>query len=369
MTDVIWKARSPLRMDFVGMTDQHHFSRRSGGSVVNAAIGPYLEATLVPRSDGRVTITAHDLGRSLAAKTANSLSARGPLALLGSVVRQFADDLRDGVDIATYCPLPGGSGLGSSSAVSACLIALLAAYCGHRLGPTQTAERAIAAERDANRSWYGWQDQYGPVTGGGIKFLHWPRGGKQGPAVESISLSQAAAADLESNLLLCDTGVRRQARSILDKVSAAIAAGDDGVISALREMNGLAVRLRDALRAERMHALPALLDAVWSAHCRLHPSVTSHRIERLISRAREHGALGARVCGAGGGGALMLYCDHGAAGRVREALASLGAGAIDYRIVPCGLQIWRAAPRPGDWREICTRGPRGRRSGPARRRR
>jgi D-glycero-alpha-D-manno-heptose-7-phosphate kinase len=353
MRRTVWKARSPLRMDFVGMTDQHDFSRRWGGSVVNAAIGPYLEATLAPRADGQVTITAHDLGQSITADTPGALPTRRPLALLASVVKQFADCLESGVDIATYCSLPGGSGLGSSSAVSACLIGLLSAYCGAETTPTEIAQHAIAAEHEANRSWYGWQDQYGPVTGGGIKFLRWPRGGKRGPTVEPIALSPAAAADLEANLLLCDTGVRRQAKLILDRVSAAIAAGDGTVVGALRRMNTLARRLRDALCAERLRALPGLLDAVWAAHRELDPGVTSRRIERLISRARDHGALGARLCGAGGGGVLMLYCDHGSTGRVREALARLEAPAVDYAIVPCGLQIWRSEPGPMQWREVC----------------
>ena len=50
---------------------------------------------------------------------------------------------------------------------------------------------------------------------------------------------------------------------------------------------------------------------------------------------------------------MMLYCDHGTAGRVRETLAGVGARTVDYRIVSCGLQIWRAARGLSEWREIC----------------
>ena len=72
-------------------------------------------------------------------------------------------------------------------------------------------------------------------------------------------------------------------------------------------------------------------------------------IERLFEVAREAGALGGKICGAGGGGYLLLYCRPELQPRVRAALEGLGGQLARFSFDASGVQAniggrtWRPA--------------------------
>ena len=82
------------------------------------------------------------------------------------------------------------------------------------------------------------------------------------------------------------------------------------------------------------------LTEVWQLHKRLHPDVTNERIEELFAIARKAGATGGRVCGAGGGGAMLFHCAPNRDFAVRKALADAGARVFDWSIDQHGVLIW-----------------------------
>jgi D-glycero-alpha-D-manno-heptose-7-phosphate kinase len=79
----------------------------------------------------------------------------------------------------------------------------------------------------------------------------------------------------------------------------------------------------------RLRRVGEIMHESWQRKKRLARGVSNERIDRLYQLALEHGAVGGKIAGAGGGGFLLLYCEpeqHGAVSRVleREGLIRLG---------------------------------------------
>lgn len=332
--------RSPLRVDFVGMTDYIPACEEFGGSIVNATINKYIHATAIPRDDGRFIFRAPDLdGTVVEVASYDDLSPDGQLGLAQEIARRF--DLPGGVELTTYSQMPGGAGLGSSSTIATCIIAAFNALGDRRLTNHEMARMAIDCERVALRTSYGWQDQYSPVTGGGVKYMrYWPGGQQQAVEVDEIALTEAQLAELQRSLVVCYSGISRPAGQILHAVADGFRTGKPEVIGALKGMSEAAEQMRLGLLEGRLDDVGGLLTEVWELHKRLHPDVTNERVEELHELALSKGAIGGRVCGAGGGGTLMFYCPAPADYLVAQALTAAGADVFDIAIDRCGLLVW-----------------------------
>lgn len=332
--------RSPLRVDFVGMTDYLPACRRFGGDIVNATINKYIYATARERDDGRFIFTAPDHGDLRVEVAAHDeLDPAGELGLAQEVARRF--DLPGGLELTTYSQMPAGAGLGSSSTIATCIIAALNTLTGWSLTHHEMARLAIDCETVALNTTYGWQDQYSPVSGGGVKFMrHWPDDEDGGVEIEPIRLSATQRAELERGLVVAYSGISRPAGSILHAVAEGFQQNTPRVIEALQGMSECARRMRNALLEGRIQDLGEMLSEVWELHKRLHPSVTNEELEELHALALEAGASGGRVCGAGGGGTLAFFCPPPADFRVAQALSAAGADVFDVAIDTTGLLVW-----------------------------
>ena len=340
MANNLLQARSPLRLDFVGMTDYLPACQEMGGNILNVTINKYLYGSLRPRVDGRLVLHAPDQD-DLTVEIADCahLEAGGQLGLAQEALRRF--NLPCGLEMTTYSEMPGGAGLGSSSTVATCVIAMLDAFTGRKLSNYEIAEMARDIETHALQATYGWQDQYSPVTGGGAKYMRfWPGSGSHCIEVDLLHLAPGTLAALEKSLVVCYTGLSRPAKQILDAVAGGFQSGDPGVRSAFREMNSLADEMRGHLLRGDLSQMGDLLTAVWTAHKRLHPAVTNEILDGFFDNAMEMGALGGRVCGAGGGGTMMFWCDRDKDYAVKRRLRDLGGTIFDWSVDTEGLMIW-----------------------------
>lgn len=62
-------------------------------------------------------------------------------------------------------------------------------------------------------------------------------------------------------------------------------------------------------------------------------------IDRMVAATRRAGALGAKVCGAGGGGCVFFFVEPDAKARVEAAIARLGAEVLPVTVAPAGVQV------------------------------
>jgi D-glycero-alpha-D-manno-heptose-7-phosphate kinase len=61
----------------------------------------------------------------------------------------------------------------------------------------------------------------------------------------------------------------------------------------------------------------------------------------MYDEARQHGALGGKITGAGGGGYLLLYCDYEKKHKVAEAVTRVGGQPTEFAFEFNGMQTWR----------------------------
>ena len=117
--------------------------------------------------------------------------------------------------------------------------------------------------------------------------------------------------------------------------------GDTQVVECFQQIRDIAVAMRGALERGDWSRVGDELSREWTVRKQLAPTVSTPTIDRLIDRALGAGARAAKICGAGGGGCLLLFADPDAVPRVRDAVSDAGARLLDARLDAEGLRIDR----------------------------
>jgi D-glycero-alpha-D-manno-heptose-7-phosphate kinase len=82
-----------------------------------------------------------------------------------------------------------------------------------------------------------------------------------------------------------------------------------------------------------------LLRQEWTNRKKNAPGITTPLIDRLVEVTRRAGAVGAKVCGAGGGGCVFFLVERGAKSRVSEAIEQEGAIVLPVRVAAHGVKV------------------------------
>jgi D-glycero-alpha-D-manno-heptose-7-phosphate kinase len=334
--------RAPVRISLAGGgTDLPSYYEHFGGLVVNAAIARYFYVFLNPTGDQGVQISSSDF-------SAFSRWSAGEEPLSDEILRLPRAVLHDfgaagGFSIFLASEIPPGTGLGSSSTVAVALTKAISTYLGQRLSPAEIAERASSIEIDKLASPIGKQDQYAAAFGG-LNVLTFESNGVQ---VEPLALEPEVRRRLEGNLLLFYTGLSRSANAILREQRQSTTNRQAHVLEALHDIKSFARETRAVLEAANLDGLGEILHQSWQAKRRLAHGITNWRIDTLYDRARERGALGGKITGAGGGGFLLLYCRRSAQPDVCEEMTKQGLYRMDFRFDGGGAKVLlNSATRP-----------------------
>jgi D-glycero-alpha-D-manno-heptose-7-phosphate kinase len=183
------------------------------------------------------------------------------------------------------------------------------------------AETACHIEMDLAAHPVGKHDHYMAAFGGMTTLEIHPDGRVH---VSPLDISIAAVEELKAGTLLFYTGLRRSSKDILGAQKADTERGDAMVLESLDRTKELGVRIQEALEAGDLEAYGRMLDDHWQNKKRRSQKVTDPQIDRWYDLARDRGALGGKIMGAGGGGFLMLFCPRESKAGVRQALASEG---------------------------------------------
>jgi len=335
MIVTIYRSKAPLRISFGGGgTDVSPYAEERGGVVLNTTINQYAYCSLTPRDDD--LIQAHSLDYDVIAKfdRSESLQAEGDLALVRAVVR--AMEAPTGTDLFLHSDAPPGSGLGSSSTVVVALIGVFRHWLRRPMTDYEIAELAYQVERVDLGIKGGRQDQYA-ATFGGFNYIEFY---SDTVVVNPLRIPAEILNELEYRLLLCYTGVTRLSANILNTQIEAYVTRKPDVLAAMDALKAITVALKNALLLGHLDDFGALLHEAWENKKRLAASISSLHIEELYQTARDHGALGGKISGAGGGGFLLVYCPFDRKHRIAEALEQAGGTVVSFGFEPRGLQTW-----------------------------
>jgi D-glycero-alpha-D-manno-heptose-7-phosphate kinase len=334
------RARAPLRVSFAGGgTDVPPYPEENGGLVLSATINRYAYGTLRPRDDRQIGIQSLDLDTAVSIALDEARPDGDRLDLIKAAIQKLASDSPLGFDLFLHSAAPPGSGLGSSSAVVVALVGLLSEHMGLPLTDYERARLAYTVEREDLGLKGGTQDQYAAVFGG-FNFMEF-RGDEV--IVNPLRIPTESIHELEYNLLLCFTGGTRVSDHIIDDQTDRYRAKSSSTVDGLQMQKELAVEMKDALLRGNLTEFGTLLGRAWDYKKQMSPKITNPHIDELYQAALQNGAIGGKVTGAGGGGYMLLYCRYDAKHEVREALAALGAEAVDFQFDHVGLTTWSHA--------------------------
>ena len=323
-----------MRISFGGGgTDLEAYYTRYGGVVVSAAIDKYFYTVVSESGTQSLQLISANYGTFHCQEAIQDLVWDGNLALPKAVVDHFG--LPPGHDVFMASEIPPGTGLGSSSAAAVCLCLALAAKQGAPLSRHALAELASRLEIDKLGMPIGKQDQYASAFGG-INVITFSRAGT---TVEPLSLSPERVGALERNLMLFFMGSSRSSSSILREQRESTRRGDRVVLRSLHAIKDMALQMRQELERGDLSAMGELLDLAWHQKKLLASTVTNPAIDDWYRVAREAGALGGKVTGAGGGGFLLLYCPTDRQSEVATRLRERGLHQIRFRFDFLGAHI------------------------------
>jgi len=339
------RAAAPLRISFVGGgTDLPHYFRREGGAVLSATIDHYARVSIQRRRDREIRIRSLDLGHLVEYHLDEGPVYDGVMDLAKAVIHRMG--VEGGLDMDVSSDAPPGSGLGGSSALVTAIVGGLAAIDGHPYSREEVAHLSTVIEREDLGIAGGWQDQYATAFGGFnlIEFA------SAGVTVKPVDLTPEGLAELRGNLLLCYTGAVRTNLGLIDAQIRLFHEGREETIQGMKQLHEMAFEMRDAVERGEFDVLGRMLQGAYEAKKRMNPHIAEGTpIERLFEVAREAGALGGKICGAGGGGYLLLYCRPERQPEVRAALERLGGQLARFSFDPSGVQAnvggrtWRPA--------------------------
>lgn len=334
-------ARAPVRISFGGGgTDLPAYYERYGGLVVSTTISYYVYTILTPGLPNEVQIVSADYRALTQQPICEDLIWDGDLALPKAITYYF--NIREGVTVFLASQVPPGTGLGSSGSVAVSMIKALAFWCGLDLSPVEVAELACYIEIERMGLPVGKQDQYAAALGG-LNFISFSSGGV---TVEPLNVPPGTREALESELMLFFTGTSRQSSTILRRQREASLKDDAALLRRLDSIKRLGLEIRDALQAGDTKQFGELLHQSWVEKRGLVNGITNPGLDEAYAAARENGATGGKITGAGGGGFLMLHCplDHQMA--VTKALTELGLRRRPFMLEEQGVQVMEMAVNP-----------------------
>lgn len=330
-------AEAPCRVDVAGGTLDIWplYLFHQAPVTVNFAINLKARCRITLRQDRRVVIRAADLGLAESFDSLEALrAAPNPrLPLHAHVVSFFAPD-RGGLEIETDCDAPAGAGLAGSSTLIITLASALTALNGMRFSKEQLRQVAQNLEARIIRVPTGCQDYY-PALYGGVNAIELN--------VDAVHRQPIAVApdELNRRFVLVYTGIPRQSGINNWEVMKAHIDGDRRVHRNFDQIAAIARAMRSALERADWTEAGRLLRMEWSHRRRNAPGITTPLIDAIVARALRQGALGAKVCGAGGGGCLVLLCPPEARSRVAAAAQQAGGAVLEAAVEPRGVRVRR----------------------------
>jgi D-glycero-alpha-D-manno-heptose-7-phosphate kinase len=330
------ESKAPTRVDLAGGTLDIWplYLFHPGALTLNAAISRYAYCTLESHAanDSRIKLVSLDTKRSesFASFAALSKTKLYKLPLLAEIAKFFRPE--GGFTLTTNSEAPAGAGIGGSSAMAVAICAALDRYTGAGKSKVDWIHISRDAEAIVIQVPTGTQDHYPPAFGGAAAIELTPGGERR------IEL-RLNLDELENRLLVCYTGKPRQSGINNWEVFKAHIDGKKTVQKNIELISQVAQKMRIAIEAGDWRETGRLMHEEWTFRRRNLPTISTKTIDRIIDSSRKRGALGGKVCGAGGGGCVVLLIEPDARAKVEKAVSDAGGQILPMEIDRQGVTV------------------------------
>lgn len=351
--------RLPVRVNWGGgWTDTPPYCIEEGGVVLNAAIklnGKSPVCAEVQRlKEYVIRFESTDIGVKGQASSVEEIQDcynpydafalhKAALIACGIIPREGSENLSKllkrlggGILISTRVEgVPKGSGLGTSSILSAACVKALFKFFGQMVSDDALCDIVLSMEQLMSTGG-GWQDQIGGLTTG-IKMITTKPGINQNIRIRKLIVPEEAMMELKERFALIYTGQRRLARNLLRDVVGGYISGRPETVEALREMKKTAVLMGFELEQGNIDGFAKLLSYHWELSKQLDAGSTNTCIDQIFMSCDD--LLDARfIAGAGGGGFLQVILKKGVkkealSKRLREVFGDSGVDVWDCAFV------------------------------------
>ena len=345
----------PVRVNFGGgWTDTPPYCNENGGSVLNAALilnGELPIKTKIKKTDTSSIILASEdngtykeftsLDELVYCKNPSDPFALHKAALIsfgvipkdstGYSLEEILKRLGSGLYLSTQAiNIPRGSGLGTSSILSASCIKALSEFFGSNLSSDQIYDRVMLMEQLMSTGG-GWQDQVGGLSLG-FKMITSAPGLNQYLKCERLELGKDALCELNNRFAIIYTGQRRLARNLLREVVGKYIGSDPYTLEAFCAITELSEKMHKCLKNQDVDALAELMNEHWEQSKKLDSGSTNTCIDQIFISVDDL-VDGKMICGAGGGGFLQVILKKGVTKqKLKQRLDSVFSGA--------GVIVW-----------------------------
>lgn len=338
---MIYRSKAPLRLGLAGGgTDVSPYSDLFGGAILNATLSLYAYATLELLETPDIVLHAIDQGSEEKFAFNNQLEINGSLDLLKGVYNRIHKDYslkQQGFRLSTFVDAPAGSGLGTSSTLVVAIVGAFAEMLRLPLGEYDIAHYAYEIERKDLNFAGGKQDQYA-ATFGGVNYMEFFPNDKV--VVNPLRIKQEYLFELENNLLLYFTSTSRSSAKIIEQQAGNVERKDESAIEAMHQLKHQAQWMKEALLTGKLNDIGEILDFGFQQKRKMADGISNQLIEDIYDSAREAGATGGKISGAGGGGFMIFYCPKNTKYKVIRELERFEGKPIKYTFVEHGLTTW-----------------------------
>jgi D-glycero-alpha-D-manno-heptose-7-phosphate kinase len=272
-----------------------------GATTINVAIDIMTTAEIFPKETSEIILESADLGlQKKYASLEDCLKDTDPSLHLLQVQMKYWHPQK-GFHLKTASESPVGGGLGGSSSLTISLMKAFAHFC-HR--PFSSVSSLVHAahnlEAEVLNTPTGTQDYY-PAASGGLNILRYSANGI-GQEVHSLRSSPVA-----SHFMLVYTGKSHHSGLNNFEVLKGAIGKEARTMTALGDLKKISEKVSEAFMKQRWSQWPELFRAEYEARVRLAPAFSCPEIEELQKLSLRSGAEAVKICGAGGGGCVMVW--------------------------------------------------------------
>ncbi len=312
--------RAPFRITLGGGgTDLPAYYSKYGGFIFAAGIDKYMFINVNrPVVDDLIRLKYSESEMVEHRDDLKHASAREALRFMG---------IENGIEISSIADAPAGTGLGSSCCYTVALLKGLHAFKRDYVSLYDLAGEASHIEMEVLKKPAGKQDQYMSAFGG-LTVLDIEKDG-------TVKVRKARVTDdtidaLNRNMLVFYTNTTRSADHILNDQASSIREEKKDVVESMHYIKDIGYKVLEAVETGNLSEVGLLFDKHWQHKKNTSSKMSNERFDKIYTIAKENGALGGKISGAGGGGFFTFYVE-GDQKKFREAMRQLNLREMKYR--------------------------------------